>query len=92
MNEISYNMRILRMIKKSGIEPCEMCKDSKIGKRWEYRPKSLIIDYQPKIVVVCEKCAYRENYGTKFYKKAIKQKLLNKLNHNYGNKLPRVED
>ena len=92
MNKISYNMRILRMIKTSGVESCEMCKDSKIGKRWEYRPQSLIIDYQPKIVVLCEKCAYRENYGTKFYKKAIKQKLLNKLNHNYGSKLPRVED
>tara|TARA_R100001594_G_scaffold51450_1_gene84851 strand:+ start:945 stop:1226 length:282 start_codon:yes stop_codon:yes gene_type:complete len=91
MNKISYMQRIIRMVTKSGTNPCEMCKDEKIGKRWEYRPQTLIVDYLSSILIVCEKCIYRENYGTKVYKKAIKQKLLDKLNHNYGKKLPKVE-
>ena len=92
MNKLSYLQRILRMISKGSSKECDMCKDSKVGKRWEYRPQTLIPDYLSTILKVCEKCAYRENYGTKIYKKAIKQKLLEKLNHNFGNKLPKVED
>ena len=91
MNSISYMPRIIRMVTKSGTKSCEMCKEDKIGKRWEYRSKTLIPNYLPEILLVCEKCIYRENYGTKFYKKAIKQKLLDKLNHNYGKKLPKME-
>ena len=40
---------------------------------------------------VCRKCAYRENYGAKFAKKAKKQKLLEKLNHNFNGNLPKPE-
>ena len=92
MSKLSYMSRILRMVSKGSSKQCDMCKDSKVGKRWEYRSQTLIPDYLPEIVLICAKCAYRENYGTKYYKKAMKQKILEKLNHNFGNTLPKVED
>jgi hypothetical protein len=51
----------------------------------------LVPSYIPKILLVCEKCIYRENYGSKFYRKAIKQKVFEKLNYNFGNETPRLE-
>jgi hypothetical protein len=69
-----------------------MCKDTKVGKRWEYRADSLVPSFTPKIILICKKCAYRENYGSKFSKKAVKQKLLEKINYNFNASLPKVED
>ena len=84
-------MRIVRLVTKNSFEPCGMCKDSKRGKRWEYKSDSLIPSYIPKILFVCEKCIYRENYGSKFYRKAMKQKVFEKLNYNFGDETPRLE-
>jgi C4-type Zn-finger protein len=83
--------RILRMVSTGTNQQCKMCKDTNIGKRWEYRADSLIPGFVPEIVLVCEKCAYRENYGAKYYKKAKKQKLLEKLNYNFNGNLPKLE-
>ena len=83
--------RILRMVSTGTNQQCDMCKDTKIGHRWEYRSESLVPDFVAKIVLICKQCAYKENYGSKRYKKPMKQKLLEKLNHNFGNNLPKPE-
>ena len=83
--------RILRMVSTGTNQQCGMCKDTKIGQRWEYRSESLVPGFVPEIVFICKKCVYRENYGTKFYKKAMKQKILEKLNHNFNGSLPKPE-
>ena len=83
--------RILRMVSTGTNQQCDMCKDTNIGKRWEYRSDSIVPGFVPEIVFICKKCVYRENYGTKFYKKAMKQKILEKLNHNFNGSLPKPE-
>ena len=83
--------RILRMVSTGTNQQCGMCKNTKIGKRWEYRADSLVPGFVPEIILICEKCAYKENYGTKYSKKAKKQKLLEKLNYNFNGKLPKPE-
>ena len=83
--------RILRMVSTGTNQQCGMCKDTNIGKRWEYRSDSIVPGFVPEIVFICKKCVYRENYGTKFYKKAMKQKILEKLNHNFNGSLPKPE-
>ena len=83
--------RIIRLVSTHTNKECSMCNDTRLGKRWEYKSDSLIPSYIPKILFVCEKCIYRENYGSKFYRKAMKQKVFEKLNYNFGNETPRLE-
>lgn len=83
--------QIVRLVVSYSNKSCEMCLNTKIGKRWEYRNYQYIPTHLPKILLVCEKCIYREKYGSKDSKKAIKKKLLNKLNYNFGNRIPRLD-
>ena len=83
--------RILRMVSTGTNKQCDMCKDTRVGKRWEYRADSLVPGFVPDIILVCEKCVYRENYGTKDSKKAKKRKLLEKINYNFNGRLPKPE-
>ena len=83
--------KIIRLVSTHTNKECNMCKHTKLGKRWEYKNYQYIPSHSPAILLVCEKCIYKENYGTKIYKKAKKQKLLEKLNYNFGNKLPSLE-
>tara|TARA_Y100000593_G_scaffold94453_1_gene193599 strand:+ start:131 stop:364 length:234 start_codon:yes stop_codon:yes gene_type:complete len=55
--------------------PCEMCKDKSFGERFRWRSQQIIPSYKPSILTVCKKCLYRENYGTKNYRKAMKENL-----------------
>ena len=82
--------QILRLVSTHTNKECEMCTDVKLGKRWEYRNYQYVPTHLPKILLVCEKCIYREKYGSKDSKKAIKQKLLEKLNDDFGNYVPEL--
>ena len=82
--------RILRMVSTGTNQECGMCEDTKIGQRWEYRSESLVPDFVPEILVICRKCIYKEKYGSRDSKKAIKQKLLEKLNNDFGNHVPEL--
>ena len=83
--------RIIRLVSTHTNKECNMCKDTRLGKRWEYKSYQYIPSYSPPILLICEKCIYKENYGNKTYKKAIKQKLLEKINYNFGNKIPGLD-
>ena len=84
--------KILRMVSTGTNKEFGMCKDTKIGQRWEYRSESLVPGFVPEILLVCKQCIYKENYGSKRYRKPMKQKLLEKLNYNFGNTLPKLEE
>lgn len=83
--------QILRMVSTRTNIECKMCNDTKLGKRWEYRSYQYIPGHLPKILIICAKCIYKETYGSKDARKALKQKLLDKLNHNFGNETPKLE-
>ena len=83
--------RIIRMVATHSTLECDMCKQTKVGGRWEYRNHQYIPNHIPKLLLICKKCIYREIYGSKQSRKAFKQNTLNKLNHNFGNKTPRLE-
>ena len=57
-------------------DECEMCKTKTFGERWRWRNAQMVSDWIPRILTVCKKCIYRENFGSKFEKKAIKEKLI----------------
>lgn len=88
--QLSSN-RILRMVATHSIKECEMCKDSKVGYRWEYKNYQYIPNHNPEILLLCKKCVYKEVYGTKNARKALRQKLLHKMNYNFKNETPTLE-
>ena len=83
--------RIVRLVNAHSFKECDMCKDTKMGHRWEYKNYQYIPSHEPAILFICQKCIYREVYGSKEVNKAKKQKLLHKLNHNFGSETPRLE-
>tara|TARA_Y100001963_G_scaffold70628_2_gene98273 strand:- start:3953 stop:4219 length:267 start_codon:yes stop_codon:yes gene_type:complete len=84
--------RIVRMVNTHSINKCQMCKDTKLGARWEYKNYQYIPSYKPAILFICQKCIYKEVYGSKLANKAKKSKVLHKLNHNFGETTPKLDN
>ena len=82
--------RILKKISNLTTRSCEMCKKHNPGGNWEYKPYQFT-DYKHQVLIVCKQCIYKENYGSKTYRKAMKLKLLDKLNYDYSDTTPKVE-
>ena len=40
---------------------------------YEYRQSQIIPDHEPSTLHVCKKCVYREEFGTKNFKKKMKE-------------------
>ena len=58
------------------ISKCEMC-GVRPGKfAYEYKPTQFISDYTPPTLHVCKKCVYREIFGSKNFRKKIKEGVL----------------
>jgi hypothetical protein len=83
--------RILRLVTTHTNKECDMCTETKLGHRWEYRNYQYISTHKPPILLICRKCIYKEVYGTKNATKALRHRLLHKLNHDFGNEVPKVE-
>ena len=71
-------MALGRYLKNLGklVDECNMCKDKSFGERWRYRNNQYIPDHIPKVLTVCRKCVYRECYGSKTYRKKMKENTL----------------
>ena len=55
---------------------CEMCNDFVKRTPYKYKPQQFIPDWEPREVTVCRKCVYREVYGSKNYRKRMKEGTL----------------
>ena len=83
--------RVLKKISNQLYKPCNMCNKFVPGGEWEYKPYQFVPDYFPDTLKICKKCVYREVYGTRNVKKAIKLKLLDKMNYDFSDEAPKVE-
>ena len=58
---------------------CDICGITKTQERWIYKSYQYIPDYVPITTKnTCRKCVYREEYGTKTYRKHMKEGSLDK--------------
>ena len=73
-----------KMVEIKSFSRCEMCGDSKMGARWEFRFQQMLTDYIPEQLLICRKCIYRELYGTKHMNKAKKAKALDKFDYEFN--------
>lgn len=53
-----------------------MCKDRLKGVGYEYQPQQYVADYIPPKLITCKKCIYREYFGSKNYRKKMKEGVL----------------
>ena len=82
--------RIVRLVNTHSFSKCDMCTDSSRGHRWEYKSYQFC-SHVPPILIICQKCIYREIYGSKDRAKAVRNKTLHQLNYNYCNTTPNAE-
>ena len=55
---------------------CEMCNDFVKRSPYRYKPTKFVPDWDPKEMIVCKKCVYREVYGSKNFIKKMKEGTL----------------
>ena len=56
---------------------CEICGTEKVQDRWTYKSFQYIPDHMPKTTLdTCRKCVYREEFGSKTFRKQMKEKSL----------------
>tara|TARA_R100000808_G_C2112969_1_gene126496 strand:- start:654 stop:878 length:225 start_codon:yes stop_codon:yes gene_type:complete len=68
--------RYVKKIKTNFSEICLMCKDRLKGVGYEYQPQQYVADYIPPKLITCKKCIYREYFGSKNYRKKMKEGVL----------------
>ena len=68
--------RYVKKIKTNILDVCLMCKDRLKGVGYEYQPQQYVVEYIPPKLIVCKKCAYREVFGSKNFRKKIKEGAL----------------
>ena len=62
--------------KRPSWEKCQMCKE-RFGKHsYLYKPKQFVDDWIPESLFVCRKCVYREIFGSKNFRKKMKEGVL----------------
>ncbi len=52
---------------------CEMCGKQAYVNKYRRRATQFIKDYIPPTLVICRTCVYREEFGTKNYRKKMKE-------------------
>lgn len=55
---------------------CVMCGDRLKGVGYEYQAQQFVPDYVPPKLITCRKCVYRQCFGSKTYKKKMKEGVL----------------
>jgi hypothetical protein len=55
---------------------CQMCSDYVKRNPYRYKPTQFVPDWEPEEIIVCKKCIYREVYGSKNYRKKMKEGTL----------------
>jgi hypothetical protein len=69
--------RVVQLLAESSYSECAVCGITKNQAIYRYKAQQYIEDYIPPILEpVCRKCIYREIYGTKGYRKKMKERSL----------------
>jgi len=69
--------RIVQLIAESSWEKCVVCDTVKTQAVYKYKAQQMVSDYIPPVQQpVCRKCVYREVYGSKNYRKKMKERSL----------------
>ena len=69
--------RIVELIAESSWETCTVCGTTKTQAVYKYKSMQMVSDYIPPLQEpVCRKCVYREVYGSKNYRKKMKERSL----------------
>ena len=55
---------------------CQLCNKQANTKQFKYKPYQYIEDHIPQTLTVCRECVYKESFGTKRYRKKMKEKAL----------------
>ena len=69
-------MMIAKKTTATSMTKCEMCDDFVKRTPYKYKPQQFLPDWEPAEVLVCRKCVYREVYGSKKFKKKMKEGTL----------------
>ena len=57
---------IRRLVNKRTAFKCEMCSTIvKAGPQFEWRPKKMVAEHNPRLLTVCRNCIYNEAFGSK---------------------------
>ena len=67
---------IAERIKGSPFDKCQMCHDYVKKTPFRYKPTQFVPDWEPEEIIACRKCVYREVYGSKNFKKKMKEGTL----------------
>ena len=68
--------RSVKKVRVSLDSNCLMCKDKLRGVGYEYQAQQFVPDYCPPKLIVCRRCVYRESFGSKNFRRKMKEGAL----------------
>ena len=77
MQNSEIKNRIVQLVAESKYSECAVCGTIKAQAIYKYRAQQYIRNHIPELLEpVCRKCVYREVYGSKGYRKKMKERSL----------------
>ena len=73
--EIEANRPIRKLINPNEYVKCQICTKQSKG-RYEYKAIKYVSDHNPRHLSVCRTCIYKESYGSKNYRKKMKERVI----------------
>ena len=69
--------RIVQLLDENKLSKCTVCGTFKVQAVYRFKHQKMVPRYEPPILEpVCRKCVYRECFGSKDYRKKMKERSL----------------
>lgn len=69
--------QIVQLIAENSYAICKICGKSKRTAMYNFKHKQYVSSYSPSILTpVCRQCVYKEVYGSKNFRKKMKERIL----------------
>ena len=69
--------RIVQLVTENSYKICKICGKSKSTAMYKFKHEQYVSNYSPNILTpVCRQCVYKEVYGSKNYRKKMKERIL----------------
>ena len=76
-SEQETRKRIVQLIAENSYDICKICGKSKRTAMYKFRHQQYVSNYSPSILTpVCRQCVYKEVYGSKNFRKKMKERIL----------------